>query len=375
MNSHHNIRIRSRAAAGTTVTAVVSCAALAFGAADASASSSSAAGVTVPAGFHASLFASAPKGVTGADDITELGDHVFVAFQNGVGTMGEPSPTGNTKSTVVEYNRQGKVVNTWSVVGKVDGMGADPSRDQVIATVNEDGNSSLYTISPDRHGHSASDEVKHYSYAQNPLPHGGGTDSVVVRNGVIFISASNPSADANGTTFSGPALYKADLDGNTAKLTAVLHGDSTATDAVTGKKVTLNLSDPDSSELVPRGETRFGGDLLLDSQADGELIFLHNPGHANQQATVLNLTTQVDDTAFAAGSCGSTLYVVDNGTNEILAITGNFGRGIVFTAVPNDSTVDPGNLATVNMATGAVTPFGSGFVNPHGLLFVSNDEH
>ena len=369
-------RARSRTVASVAVTGIVCGVALTSGIGGATAAAAPAgSAVTVPAGYHATVFATAPANTKGPDDITKLGDHLFVAYQNGVGSKGEPSPTGNTKSTIVEYTQRGQVVASWSVVGKVDGLGADPWRHRVIATVNEDGNSSLYTVTPDRHAHGDADDVKHYTFTKNPLPHGGGTDSVVVRNGVIFITASAPAADANGTTFSGPALYTADLDNDTAALTPVLHDNSTATDAVTGKKVTLNLSDPDSSEVVPHAAPRFGGDLLLDSQGDGQLIFLRNPGHAHQQATVLNLSTQVDDSAFAPTADDTTFYVVDSGKNEIIAITGPFHRGEMFASVPSDSTAIPGNLATVNTSTGAVTPFGSGFTNPKGLLFVSDDEN
>ena len=291
---------------------------------------------------------------------------MFVGYQNGVGPNGEPSPTGNKKSTVVEYTLQGKVVGSWSLVGKVDGLGADPERHRVIATRTRTATAASTTIKPLGDGKA---EIKHYTFNQNPLPHGGGTDSVIVRDGVIYLSASNPSADANGTTFSGPALYTADLDGGTAVLKAVLKDDSTAVDAVTGKQVTLNLSDPDSSEVVPHAVPRFGGDVLLDSQGDGELIFLHHPDSRHQTATVLHISTQVDDSAFATGPC-ETLLVVDNSLDEILAVTGPFQPGEAFEAVPNDSTVIPGNLGTLDLSTGKVTAFGSGFGNPHGLLFV-----
>ena len=36
------------------------------------------------------------------DDITVLGHHLYTAFQDGVGPQGEPSPDGNTYSTIVE---------------------------------------------------------------------------------------------------------------------------------------------------------------------------------------------------------------------------------------------------------------------------------
>ena len=84
----------------------------------------------------------------GPDDITRLGDRLLVGFQNGVGSQGEATSDGNTLSTVVELTGSGKVIRQWYVTGKVDGLGADPYRRDVIATVNEDGNSSLYTVAP-----------------------------------------------------------------------------------------------------------------------------------------------------------------------------------------------------------------------------------
>ena len=365
-------RRRTRIAAAGAVTALVSASALvasATGANAATTANNSAAGIKLPSGFHATVFAKGTGTMTGPDDIAEVDGRVFVGYQNGVGPNGEPSPTGNKNSTVVEYTPQGKVVGSWSLVGKADGLGADPEHHRLIVTTNEDSNSSLTTITLKGDGKAV---VKHYTYNANPLPHGGGTDSVIVRDGVIYLSASNPSPDANGTTFSGPALYTADLDGSTAVLKPVLKDNSTATDAVTGKTVTLNLSDPDSSEVVPHSVPRFGGDALLDSQGDSELIFLHHPDSRHQTATVLHLTTQVDDSAFATGSC-ETLLVVDNSLNEVLAVTGPFQRGEAFAAVPTDSTVIPGNLATENLKTGQVTAFGSGFGNPHGLLFVQHE--
>ncbi len=367
--SARHARRRTRIAAAGAVTALVSAGALVAGATGADAATtgnSAAAGIKLPAGFHATVFAKGGGKLTGPDDIAELDGHIFVGYQNGVGPNGETSSTGNKNSTVVEYTLRGKVVGSWSLAGKVDGLGSDAEHHRVIATQNEDSNSSLTAITPKGDGEAV---VKHYTFNTNPLPHGGGTDSVIVRNGVIYLSGSNPSADANGTTFSGPALYTADLDGSTAVLRAVLKDNSTAVDAVTGKTETLNLSDPDSSEVVPHAVQRFGGDVLLDSQGDGELIFLHHANTRHQTATVLHISTQVDDEAFATGPC-ETLLVVDNKLNEILAVTGPFQRGADFAAVPNDSTVVPGDLATVNLKTGQVTAFGSGFGNPHGLLFV-----
>ena len=80
------------------------------------------------------------------DDITSLGGNIYVAFQNGVGPQGQASTTGNLDSTVVEFDGGGHVVGQWDLVGKCDGLTADPQTGEVIATINEDANSSLYLI-------------------------------------------------------------------------------------------------------------------------------------------------------------------------------------------------------------------------------------
>lgn len=306
--------------------------------------------------------------LTGPDDIVQLDGHIFVAFQNGVGAKGEPATNGRKTSTVVEYARSGRRLAQWNLTGKVDGMGADARHHRIIATVNEDANSSLYTISPERErGRSEYGAVRHYRYSANPLPHGGGTDSVVVRNGAIFITASAPAADRNGKTFSGAALYRVTLDDSVATVKPVLKDNAVATNAVTGARTTLNLSDPDSSLLMPRTSPRFAGDLMLDSQGDGQAIFLAHPGTRHQRATVLNLSTQVDDSAVATGR--GSLFVVDSGKDQIIEISGRFTPGEVFASVPKDSTTLPGTLGLMNLRNGEVTAYQK-VSNPKGLLFV-----
>jgi hypothetical protein len=90
--------------------------------------------------------------LTQPDDIVTLGGNLYVGFQNGVGSQGEPSGSGNLDSAIAEFTPAGSVVKQWDVTGKIDGMGADPATGQVIATVNEDSKSSLYTVfRRDRH--------------------------------------------------------------------------------------------------------------------------------------------------------------------------------------------------------------------------------
>ena len=73
---------------------------------------------------------------------------VYVSFQNGVGPKGEPSTSHDTASTVAEFDTAGHKLRQWNLTGKCDGLTADPANRRLIATVNEDGNSSLFTISP-----------------------------------------------------------------------------------------------------------------------------------------------------------------------------------------------------------------------------------
>ena len=92
------------------------------------------------------------------------------------------------------------------MTGKIDGMGADSSAGQVIATVNEDSKSSLYTVS--------GGTVTHYTYTPSPLPHLGGTDAMALYDGKILISASAPGTGGKAPA-SAPAVYTVTLNAGT----------------------------------------------------------------------------------------------------------------------------------------------------------------
>ena len=126
--------------------------------------------------------------LTQPDDIVTLGGNLYVGFQNGVGPQGEVAPSGNLDSTLVEFTPAGSVVKQWDLAGKIDGLGTDSATRQIIATVNEDSKSSLYTIS--------SGTVTRYTYTPSPLPHLGGTDAIAVDKGEILVSASAPAPPA-----------------------------------------------------------------------------------------------------------------------------------------------------------------------------------
>jgi hypothetical protein len=310
-------------------------------------------------GFSVKVFAAAGNGQSLPDDIAVLGKDVFVGYQNGVGTMGEPSPTGQTQSTVVEYNKHGKVQRSWNVTGKCDGLGADPVSGQILASVNEDGNSSIYTIDP------TSGQVDHLTYSPDPESlGGGGTDAISVLNGAIYISGSNPSAaDA-------PAVYQASLDeaSGVATLTPLFLDDAAATGP--NGPVTLALTDPDSNEVVPSQSPLYAGDFMLDSQGDAQLIFVGNPGTPSQTLTQLPIGDQIDDSAWATSTTG-TLYLSDNKKNQVDEIRGTFTPGTMFVSVPNDSNVGD-FVGELNMSTGQITPVLVGFGNPHGMVFVAS---
>jgi hypothetical protein len=337
---------------------------------------------TAPAGFTVTTFATAPAGtpaVTGADDIAYLDGNVFVGWQNGVGTMGEANPlTGQTTSTVVEYNSSGAQLQSWSLTGKVDGLGGGDNR--VIATVNEDGNSSLYTITPE---HPAALQVVHYTYSPAPdaaatggLATGGGTDAVQVIDGKILISASNPGSA------SATAAFVARLDWRTgvATLTPTFADNAVAKDAITGAPVTLALTDPDSNAAVPESSARFGGDFALVSQADQEIVFARRPGRHDSSLTRLAMTyggtpAGIDDLRFA-GRAGGTLLVVDNAASTIYAVTGPFTAGEAFGGLDTiGAATKHGEVDTLDVLTGALTPFATGFGTPKGLLWIPGKKH
>ena len=317
--------------------------------------------------------AMATESLSQPDDIVTLGGNLYAGFQNGVGSQGEASTSGNLDSTLVEFTPSGSVVKQWDVTGKIDGMGADAATRQVFATVNEDSKSSLYTVS--------GGAVTHYTYA-SPLPHLGGTDAVAVDNGKILISASAPGTSGKAPA-SAPAVFALTLNAGakTATVAPFFADNSTATGvngSSNGKKVTLALTDPDSNGVVPSTSPQFGGDFVLNSQGDEELIF---SGASGQNLQVLKISNSVDDIAWATSATG-TLYTSDATSNTIDAITGTFTPGTAYTAVtPCNANSAPStcpapgypanSLGTIDLTTGKVgTVATAGLVMPKGLIFV-----
>jgi hypothetical protein len=322
----------------------------------------------------------ASEPLTKPDDITQLGGFIFVGFQNGVGPQGEPSADGNTDSTIVAMSRFGKALAQWDVQGKVDGLTADPAIGGLIATVNEDANSSLYTITFGAHG---GVNVQHYAYNE-PLPHNGGTDGISVVGNKILISASAPGTTgtlaAPQPTF--PAVYSVTLDRTSSVATAspLFYDEDTATVANTGsqegQKVSLALTDPDSSEVVPGGAPRFAHEFMLDSQGDQQQIFV---GPGNKSLSVLSLSQSVDDTAWALGP--GVLYATDSTNDAVDALGGTFGSNPIVAVTPCGANSAPTTcpsaplnyVGSLDPWTGEISPVpvsGAAFVPQGGLLFM-----
>lgn len=326
----------------------------------------------------------ATEALSSPDDITQLNGNIFVGFQNGVGPQGQPSSSGNLDSTIVELTPQGHAVGQWDIAGKADGVTADPQGGFLVATVNEDANSSLYTIDP------VSGTVTHYQYNE-PLPHNGGTDAISVEHGELLISASAPGttgAAAPQPTY--PAVYSVSLDPTTkvATVTPLFFDEDQATVANVGfqygQQVHLALTDPDSNEIVPWDAPRFAGAFVLTSQGDEEQIYVQDPGGPQQRLSVLTLSQSVDDTAWPTDRWGR-LYATDSTNDAVDVVNGPFTDGQpVVAATPCDANSAPATcpappafpanyLGTLDPWTGRVQALdvnGAPFVPQGGLLFL-----
>ena len=96
------------------------------------------------------------------------------------------------------------------------------------------------------------------------------------------------------------------------------------TDIATGSTVIAQQSDPDSFKVDA------SGDLVLNSQADGDLIFINSPDSPNQVGLRLHLSLSndtanqitVDDTVFPTAPSG-TIFVVDTAADTVYAVKSN----------------------------------------------------
>jgi hypothetical protein len=244
------------------------------------------------------------------------------------------------------------LLNTTSVTGHNDGLRYDATTGKLWALQNEDANPNLVLVTATL--------AKSAPFSFSATPHGGGYDDVAFGPGTAFISASNPANNPN----TAPAIVAGTLHGGTVDVTGVLNGNAAATVVNTGATTTLNLQDPDSLILAPDGR------LVLDSQADAQLVFVTDPAGASQSVSVLDLTNQVDDTVFAGGGQQSLLFA-DKGDNTVYELTGLFAPGTAYSAAASNSGV-PGTdfIGQLDLTDGGFSPVATGLNGPGGEAFL-----
>jgi hypothetical protein len=315
--------------------------------------SAAAQGATAQPPYQLSVFAKSASGYSQPDSMVQWRDSVIIGFQNHVAKDGSDGKS----STLVQFSLSGEVQRTFSVAGHNDGLRII-GENELWSLQNEDGHPNLVVIDL------ASGQLSNFTFA--PTAHGGGYDDMVVKNGEVLITASNPNLDPQGINLF-PALVRARLSGSMVEVEPVLTGDANAIDIPTGATVQLNLTDPDSMTIDPRGN------IVLDSQADGELVFIRHPLSKDQQVGRILITkstggaTTLDDTAFAPGERTFLLFT-DVARDTIYRLDSppfGFEPGVAYSASDTD-----GFVGTLNLDNGVVTPIVTSLGSARGMLFV-----
>jgi hypothetical protein len=312
-------------------------------------------------GFTVTVFAGPLTGSTAPDSIAVVGKSIWVAYGNG----GNPDGSGGAMSQIVQYSSTGTVLRNLTVTGHNDGLRLNPVTNQLFALQNEDANPNVVQIDP------ITGSTVQFTFAAKP-PHGGGYDDMVFipafggRKAAVYVSASAPTLDISGHSI-GPSIVQATVLGsNMIAVTPVFSGTPNATNIPLGTVSQLNLTDPDSMILTPSGE------ILLDDQADGQLVFL-SAVSSTVPVRVLPLLggVQVDDTVFATSNQG-VLYVADRDANTIYKVTTPvWPLGGAFSAVTN-TTGTPAfapYVGELDPRSGAVLPVVTNLTSPHGMAF------
>ena len=332
-------------------------------------------------GYKISVFAQNPAGSTHPDDIVQNGSHVFIGYQDSVNPDGTAIGTAPASGQVIEYDLSGNILQTFTAPGHIDGLLAYDSN-TLWVSADEDGNPKITVINL------ATNTQLTYTpdTGSAPLPHGGGIDDMKLVNGQVYVSASAPtptppkassstvtySTDANGSTAlnginSGPALYTITLnsDGKTFHYVTALMSGTMATQLPGNTSVTLNMTDADSSAIDA------AGDLVIDSQGDSELVFIHNPG-STQTVSVLPVSLYtnawpIDDVRWVPSTGNAPFMLVSDTKAGIVYrvdASAGFTAGSVYAA-------GQGSVLQLDPTSGNLTPVFVGFNAPHGLNFIT----
>jgi hypothetical protein len=293
-------------------------------------------------------------------DSVAIGDgFTFVEYGNGADSTG-----AGGSSTIVQYDKAGKIEFSYSITGSVDGLKFNPVTHELWALQNQDGNPTLTLIDPNTH--TVSDPL---SFANTSATRG--YDDVVFKGDKVFLSYTNPVNAGDPTLVE---LVQGDHPTGLLTTKTVLSFGATGLDMVTGQVETVPQNDPDSLKLAPNG------DLLLTSGDDGAIIDIKNAGTAQQS---VSFTTVAGVTAGHAGlddvikpdATSGTFTLTDTATNKVYSF---HATGLN----PNDYDASVGSLKAfgqVDPTTGAFTPLlsadnapGFNFSSPHGVSFVAD---
>jgi hypothetical protein len=293
------------------------------------------------------------------DSVTTANGSTFVEYGNGADSTG-----AGGSSTIVQYDRAGRIEHAYSISGSVDGLKYNPTTGEIWALQNQDGNSTLTLIDPKTHEISAP-----LSFA-NPSA-SRGYDDVVFKGSDVFLSYTNPANPGDPTLVQ---LVNGDRPTGTLTTKTILSSGAMGLDTVTGQIELVPQNDPDSLKLAPNG------DLLLTSGADGAIIDIKNAGTAQQSvsftdvAGVTSGNAGLDDVIKPSASSG-TFTLTDTATNKVYSF---HATGLN----TNDYYASVGSLKAfgqVDPATGAFTPLlsadnapGFNFSSPHGVSFTAD---
>lgn len=294
---------------------------------------------------------------TQPDAITLGNDSLWVSYSNGADSTG----LGGS-STVVQYKlKDGTLRKVYSIPGSVDGLKFDPRNGLIWAMQNQDANSTLTLINP-KTGITANSPI---AYAVKSGSRG--YDDVAFRVDQVFLSYTNPTGPSDASI----RLLK--NGSNPLVVKPILLVGATGTNLATGQPNQLTAqSDPDSLALTP------DGNLMLSSAADGQVIFVAQPGTNKQSVSFLTVldpnsglhVTELDDLAFATAERGS-FYLADTNNNRVLKIdVADLTVGSLYASVGSLNA-----LAKVHMDTGRATALVNGNLSgPHGLLFSAQSD-
>jgi hypothetical protein len=325
-------------------------------------------------GYTLTVFVKAPGSTFKPDSIVRFGNSVFIGYQM-AGDVKDGSVSGLT-NTIVQYDLNGTSLKTYTVPGHVDGLMARSDTNELWAMANEDGNPELTIINL------GTGTQKTYQATVNPPLHGGGYDDMQLLNGVVYVSASNPTTPGAAGTATVVSLTL-NSNGTTFDVAPVLPADALAVDVTPSlggapnpsfnTMVALNLTDPDSLAIDS------SGNLVLDSQADGKLVFITNPG-PSQTVSVLSLTlfndkdgpiTPVDDSRWVpAPGPTMTFMLFTDASNTTYRLDATFAKGDVYSN-------GQGQVMKLDTKTGHLTPVAvsignaSALQDPHGMVFIA----